>query len=411
MSNSADHDEPLFIVPASFFTGDERRTFSDIAEFRAWAERQKKYITEIIGPIRSHANYDLLLIPYDNILSATQKLENPEDIKNVKDSIEQSIESVTAGESLTDESALRYIIQTSQLNNEERAGFLAAVFRINLCVDDDPIQLFKHPGTRNGFVSGYVEAYALGLADKSGLTPARVEIDNILSSANDFLRRSEERAEKFEKSVKDLEYRRAEEIQKTDQKLENITSKRHARYLKVRSDFIDERQKIINEYKEFTALHDSVKYWESQSRKSFLFALVGLFAFLFIGGFIVYRLIFNGPALLQELFDVVAKYDFLAQNPLSYIGILTVPTIITLWALKFPARIFKEQLHLSNDAEHRQTVIKTYLSLLRDPANPVSPEEREFALRSIFGVPGSAAVDDPVPIIQEILSGRRAPPG
>jgi hypothetical protein len=134
----------------------------------------------------------------------------------------------------------------------------------------------------------------------------------------------------------------------------------------------EEKTRIINGFKEFTALHDAVEFWEDVAELSDKKATRGLIAFATIGIVVVATIIFCGPYMLGSLVGALADNAALKENPLSYLGFISVPTLIILWGLKFPARIFKEQMHKRDDARHRVTVINTYLSLLRCPAPRLS---------------------------------------
>ena len=70
--------------------------------------------------------------------------------------------------------------------------------------------------------------------------------------------------------------------------------------------------------------------------------------------------------------------------------------------LKTLARLFVENLHINQDANYRKMIITTYIAMLQDPDTPITPGEREHALKAIFA-PANGAVAPIVMPMENVL--------
>jgi Family of unknown function (DUF6161) len=398
--NETKNESAPFVLGPSIFTG-EGRGFQDIQEAKEWANREIQNLPSALGGISGKYGFLILRKPFESIIALGTE---PDEIDPSTKQLQSILKSIESGNSFTDHSKIsQYIKKAFQFSNEERAGYFCAIFNIDQIDQDEPLPHLSHPQHRTNFTNGYIYAVSLGLASQSGLLPSRGLIDSALKEIDGLVSKATNQLAQTSSQIKKTQEDHAVLLEVSASDLRE-TIESHERNLKEAQDkYNEERERIISGYKEFTALHDTVKYWTTQAIVGYVAAALGLVVFAGLGWKIVSSLLSDGPTMLQTFLSVIDDFPEVAKNPFAYIGFLSVPTIIVLWALKFPARIFKEQLHKANDALHRRTIIKTYLSLLRDESNPISRKERAYALSSIFGVPGDAMKDDTIPLLEDIV--------
>ena len=401
--DSNDAEPPEFIIPASIYSRDGFE-FKDAESLHDWANKHHRFLAQLLNNIPHQEVFHVLFAPYKKIQKLTKELSESSELQKL-DELKEVARSVSTGTTFIEGSRIHEIMRSMNLTAAFAAGYLVACFNIDPVHKGKPASFIVDNNHRQHFGAGWSIAHAYGVAGVSELAPSRERVDLMLSRAKEAAEVANSTLKENEELIESLETTRREESETTNATIERYLNTRIKRFVRLQKEFRIERKRILDQYKEHTALHDSVVYWNEQARIGYWAAALGAAVFAFVAWRIVDYVLVNGIGLLKNLFELVNEYPAIASNPLSFIGVATFPVVLILWALKFPARIFKEQLHLANDARHRATVIKTYLSLLRDPSNPVSPEERRFALQSIFGIPDSAQPDDPVPILQQLVDG------
>lgn len=65
---------------------------------------------------------------------------------------------------------------------------------------------------------------------------------------------------------------------------------------------------------------------------------------------------------------------------------------LTVWALRFAARVYLSERHLATDARERQTIVMTYIALLKE--NAASEAERAIVLQTLFRSSADGIVKD-----------------
>lgn len=78
-----------------------------------------------------------------------------------------------------------------------------------------------------------------------------------------------------------------------------------------------------------------------------------------------------------------------------------VPAFAGVWVLRILGRMLSENLAISQDAEERETMVKTFLALMRDETtgkSVVTDEDRRIILHALFRASTVTATDDSPPI-------------
>jgi hypothetical protein len=78
-----------------------------------------------------------------------------------------------------------------------------------------------------------------------------------------------------------------------------------------------------------------------------------------------------------------------------------VPAFAGVWVLRILGRLLSENLAIAQDASERETMVKTFLSLMRDETtgkSVVTDEDRRIILNALFRQSAVTATDDTPPI-------------
>lgn len=74
------------------------------------------------------------------------------------------------------------------------------------------------------------------------------------------------------------------------------------------------------------------------------------------------------------------------------LAIIALTSGLTVWALRFASRVYLSERHLATDARERQTVVMTYIALIKEGA--ASEAERAIVLQTLFRASGDGIVKD-----------------
>jgi len=400
MNDGAGKENAIFAFEKSSIFLDTPISFDDFELIKNWAEAQIVYIQNLFVRTGGAFNGRALHKPYEDLIS----LISSDPIPKVA-SINEIFERISNGETLSASSKIGRLFNSFQLDVWERCGFLCAALNLDI-IGNSEVPSFRNQQIRFAFASGYVLAGAAFMAGNSAFSPSREKIDDALQLAFKRADLAEkilmEQGRKFQ-NAEDL---REQQIASVNGRIEQFVLTRAKRLAKLRKEHAEEMRRLRRSFEEYTALSEPIKYWEERATSNYVVAFCAMLVFIAIALFVIWRLEVDGPLVLSRVAAIVKDFPERAQSPFSFLALLSVPTLLVLWLLKFPARLFKEHLHIANDARRRKILITTYLSLLREPTNPISPAERQFALQGIFGDNNSLAQDDPIPVLSE-LAGRK----
>lgn len=152
--------------------------------------------------------------------------------------------------------------------------------------------------------------------------------------------------------------------------------------------------------KQRLALEAPMSYWSGKSRRHRTTATI-------VGGAAMLASVSFGTLFLWLALSVVTTDQFTSSD---YARILTLATVATLmiWALRILVRVLLSELHLRNDAEEREAMLKTFTALdaNEDGARRLTDDDRRLLLASIFRPAATGIVsDDSAPFgLAEFLS-------
>ncbi|WP_417826527.1 DUF6161 domain-containing protein [Thalassospira povalilytica] len=131
-------------------------------------------------------------------------------------------------------------------------------------------------------------------------------------------------------------------------------------------------------YETHMALQAPATYWEKKSAShkiGFRWSL-GVFSLLVIVSLATIWL--QGPEFVLEVTKGGNGFS------LPAFAMITIPALFIAWLLKIFANQIASNHHLKQDSDLRQTMITTYLALMKDPGTQVGVEERTLILNAIF---------------------------
>tara|TARA_R110000868_G_scaffold35549_1_gene127392 strand:+ start:50274 stop:51515 length:1242 start_codon:yes stop_codon:yes gene_type:complete len=219
----------------------------------------------------------------------------------------------------------------------------------------------------------------------------------------------------YDEGAKAWEKSRTESADRADAQFGETIKQNSERLAALYAEHQSRMAQIEANFRDRLVLDGPAAYWEKRAART-----VGS-AFWALAAFIVLVLLFVGitstvgPDHVRHVLTAIqmeppAYTDAGASSSLTTailgFGLVTTPAVMALWILMLISRIFRENFHLSNDAKHRHMLITTYLSLAEAETNPVSTDDREYALRAIFSVPSEASADDALTALGNYLGKR-----
>ena len=139
------------------------------------------------------------------------------------------------------------------------------------------------------------------------------------------------------------------------------------------------------------SLHKPVRYWHNKAKKHgklvFRYTVVSLAVGLFTFALACQAIQFV-PDYVKA---VTAGKD--AAPAYIYLAPLVVVAFLLFWLLRVLVRLLLSHIHLQTDATEKETMIQTYLALLRNP-EAVTRDERKFILESVFHRSSTGIVKD-----------------
>lgn len=145
-------------------------------------------------------------------------------------------------------------------------------------------------------------------------------------------------------------------------------------------------------YDEKLALLAPTEYWKTRATKHRTKAIGFAVAFAAALTAALSLFIYFG---ISHLAKPETQSTFLAVIP------VLVPAFAGVWVLRILGRMLSENLAISQDAEERETMVKTFLALMRDETtgkSVVTDEDRRIILHALFRASTVTATDDSPPI-------------
>lgn len=394
-------------VPPSEFTA--AREFASLSEVREWAQRNAQYFEKLRFRLPSPAAKDAALTmrqPFARIADAIERLDRAapkakesrnkdgpfvaeptgDEIDHAMGRIAEILSELKQGATFTVASAVELRLKNARGDPFFEMGYLAAVFGFPLWGDDeapDPEWLADEQ-QRARVVDGFTVGASSAAGARAPLTMKKEEMNVSIKRVNAALEDFQQHAAGLDKLAKNRLQTREAEADELDAQVAKLIRTKMREHTDVVRGHQAEMTRIRSDFKDHLALKDVSNYWDRRAKGNRLVAYMSAGAFAAAAVGLVWAMYRYGPLFLHQA-QTAATSAGPEAFPFAFLAMIAVPVIVLLWVLRIPSRVFIEHLNIANDARHREKVITTYLSLLRDESAPVRPEERAYALAAIFG--------------------------
>ena len=172
-------------------------------------------------------------------------------------------------------------------------------------------------------------------------------------------------------------------------------SDRDGEWATLRERMESEWDSLKRVYDEQLALLAPTQYWSSRA-SSHKYAAIA-FAVSFGVSLTVFVGLFSWLA-MPRLFELATQKDV---SPILTLVPVAVLAFAGIWVLKMLSRLLSENLQMMRDARERETMVKTFLALMRDDKDGksmVNDNDRILILHSLFRPSSVSAIDDAPPV-------------
>lgn len=162
-----------------------------------------------------------------------------------------------------------------------------------------------------------------------------------------------------------------------------------------KQDLAGEWETLKKVYDEQLALLAPTQYWSSRAAAHQKLAIC--FAIAFGSALVIFMGLFACLA-MPQMFAAAGNKEV---SPILTLVPIAIPVFAGVWVLKMLSRLLSENLQMMRDARERETMVKTFLALMRDDKNGksiVNDNDRILILHSLFRPSSVTAIDDAPPV-------------
>jgi hypothetical protein len=369
--------------------------FYSSEEIDGWMNVERQAWSWVISEANQDGNLNTLAQAYNNRWNAIQtpinNLKQPQGKANPKPLVEQIGVAIKAGygpggilhSSNTDAKWIEDV--------KQRMGARTAAYGLAIKV------IVKNGGQLNtpnaASVSAVLESalYERGLNNNAETERAALEVlkNNWSTDFSSHRTRQDQLSQEFTTLKSNAETLISEHKKSFDETFQ----KNEIEFKRIDSETKKNLEDLQKSYEEHMSLKAPVKYWTTRSWFQFGTAIIWL-------------------GILGLLTGLVLQYDRANLDQILTVDKTTIPKIgyallvitLFLWGVRILVRLFLNSVHGFNDARERATMVKTYLSLLKDGV-AIKAEDRVFLLKTLFRPSSSGLVkDDAIPPFFEALA-------
>lgn len=365
--------------------------FSDTSDLRRWAESELIPYKEIDGSKIANQSLRNIWSQQTNFFSHVQNLAAQFDkqveagqegeAKRANDSIQNDFSNVSSGHYLiSDHELYPAIFDLAKVSPDLGAIMLAA------CRNDSLNTLGKlgqvQIGTHQLIKLAAHAARSKGSRD--WLQPQRKELEALRDKAQAALDDIREALNNQNSAISGQR-----ENESTEHQL------RIDQWQGIKDNIASDWEKLKKVYDEQLALLAPSQYWDGRAQSHKLIAIGFAIAFGVLLSIAVG--VFAWLA-MPHLLEVAGNREI---SPILTLIPVAVPAFASIWVLKMLSRLLSENLQMMRDARERETMVKTFLALMRDDATGktlIKDDDRILILHSLFRPSSVTAADDAPPV-------------
>jgi len=288
---------------------------------------------------------------------------------------------VSSGKVITSDCDIYPAIVNSSESRPDVAGFLYAMAN-----SEAEQNLGKFTGLQIPYrtLLDLILLQTRGKGTKDWLLPQRKELADLRDESEAALTAIRESFEEQEQSIKGQKEREEQAHRDRETEWGDYKKKKETEWASLK--------KV---YDEQLALAAPTQYWKERAENHKVTAVkfaraFGAFLLLALGLFVWLGRPYISSASGNETASLI-----LTLVPIA------IPTFAGIWILRILGRLFSENLQMMQDAKERQTMVKTFLALMREDksAKPlINDNDRILILHSLFRPSSVTAVDDAPPV-------------
>ncbi|KXJ53054.1 MAG: hypothetical protein AXW12_14805 [Thalassospira sp. Nap_22] len=368
--------------------------FSDFDEMHDWAldlvdrakqiksafsnENHQLALSFAANLVRAHQELVDAIEPYSSLEGVKFEELEQDEIAEALETIAQSAGDISAGNvPIIDGTVGRMIYETYPENAEIALG-LGLVHTNVTEINQFRLQQLPWKYLRNAVLAEQK------LIDPDKLAASFSNKANELQFQNEHLQltlrqRHDSLDEKLAKMIKDSE----KSYEAAKQKFKDFM----VECMHERKQHNDEVDALKQAYEVHMSLEAPAKYWQKKCKGHSIGFWVSLTAFSLLVICSLTTIWLYGPAFVKEVTAGTQGFS------LPAFAMITIPALFIAWVMKIFANQIASNHHLKQDSALRQTMITTFLALMKDPGNQVGVEERTLILNAIFR-PADRHTDD-----------------
>jgi hypothetical protein len=378
-------------VVATFNGSNVELRFSDTDDLKRWADSELVFWQEIDSKKIKNRNIKSYWDQQTQFFSGLKQMAaqfdtqieagRANEARNSNTSISQNFSRLEQGQYITSIHEFYPAIVSMAKSDPELGALLLISCR------NDSANLLGHAGQSQAELGLFLKFAALSSRSngtKDWLLPQRKDLTAI---------RDESQAELAAIRGKFEEQNQAVETQRQD--AQKAQENQNNQWIKFNEEKRSEWESLKKVYDEQLALLAPTQYWGSRAEVHLKVAVGFAIAFGLVLGISLW--IFVSLA-MPHLFTVAASKD--TSTILALIPVV-IPAFAGIWVLKILSRLLSENMQMMRDARERQTMVKTFLALMRDDKSGkslINDNDRILILHSLFRPSSVTAVDDAPPV-------------
>jgi len=376
------------------------REFNTLLELKRWADENITNIEQDPCGIVSQGNanvwWDGLATPFRQIKKAIEdidEVENPTEkqISDYTKSIKSLIDRIAAGASYSQQSELDRLVRDSGRRGWFWVGFHNLVFNWDIYEDGFAKNeaWIRNTGNANELLQGEALARISGFSDQVSKPSVRVSLEGLESEMRRQLGVIANDLEKTRALLKEFEAERISQAQATDRKLHTRIKEAMRKHARMLDDHDSKMVALQNAFKDEMNLRAPATYWRERGDNARNVALLWGLGFGILIAAAVSLILLNGQSYLEAVGNFASETHGEESNfgVVTQFALISIPAGILFWLLRIPARLIRQNVHLMNDARHREMLVKTYLALVYENAEELGADERSTLMANLFCPP------------------------
>lgn len=375
-------------IQITLFAGQRQMSFTTVEDLEGWLEIEGSFWLEssrrpvdsnLINYWNEQSNFFAHAINYTKKYASYLEESNAQRAQQIHDVLNSHLQRLGSGEIVTSDSELFPAIVDLSTHSVDVAALVMLAARSDADstlgrISNTPVKALVKLSLLNSRAKG----------SKDWLIPHRKELTALQSQYRSELN-----------TLQLLNDARAADFSKLYSEGEKAGISRDSAWNEQTERFGEEWLQMKRVYDEQLALLAPTQYWDKRAKAHATWSgVIAIFFTAVLGSTLATFVVLGSPHLLAAS---LAK----DVSPLLTLIPVLIPAFAAIWVLKILSRLLSENLQMMRDARERETMVKTFLALMRDEERGkalVRDEDRILILHALFRPSTVNAVDDAPPV-------------